>query len=167
MQVIIIPNQLKSFYDKKFDSFNAIQPIELANGEYFLTEDILIFLQSYADNTTYPQSIRESARLTKLEFESLELREITESDLKEGVLPDAIEMFPYPTRNIRVFLPHKQITDMIETPYKPLIDMALLVPYEKSNEGITLWLERFGNEYYTDEQVEGVLNMFGAQIIKK
>ena len=48
-----------------------------------------------------------------------------------------------------------------------MITYALSVPRVKSNEGVTMWLKNFGNESYSDEQVEGVLRMFGAKITVK
>lgn len=167
MKAIIIPQQLKRFYDKKLDGYNAIQPIELANGQHFLTQDVLTFLQSYADNISFPASVRESARLTKLELESLELREITDADLKSGELPAEVELFPYENLNIRVFIPHKGITEMTKSPYKLLIDLALLAVNEVGDAGVTLYLSRLDNEQMTAEQVTSVLESFGAQILYK
>jgi hypothetical protein len=77
------------------------------------------------------------------------------------------ELFPYPDRPIRVFIEHKQVTAMIETPYKPLIDFALLCPYIKDDSGITIWLKEFANEQFTAEEVQGVLTMFNAEITVK
>jgi hypothetical protein len=75
--------------------------------------------------------------------------------------------FPYPDRPIRVFIEHKQVTAMIETPYKPLIDFALLCPYIKDDSGITLWLKEFENEHFTEQQVKDALNIFEADITIK
>lgn len=166
MNVIIIPKEQKAFYDKKFDSFNAIQPTELANGDYFLTENIIPMLQSYVDGN-YPQSIKAAASLTISELQEFELREITEADLKSGELPEEVDLFPYPDLNIRVFIEHKAITAMIESPYKALIDLALLCTKEVSESGVTIWLRQLENEFMTAEQVRGVLESFGAQILTK
>jgi hypothetical protein len=75
--------------------------------------------------------------------------------------------FPYPDRPIRVFIEHKQVTAMIETPYKPLIDFALLCPYIKDDSGITLWLKEFANEHFTEQQVKDALNIFEADITER
>lgn len=166
MKVIIIPSDKVRFYDKGFDSFDSIKPMQLANGEYFFSEDIYGLFQKFIDGN-YPQSIKAAASYTIAELQEFELREITESDLKQGELPVEVDLFPYPDLNIRVFIEHKAITAMIESPYKALIDLALLCTKEVSEGGVTIWLSRLDNEFMTAEQVRGILESFGAQILTK
>jgi hypothetical protein len=162
----MLPQDKARFYDKGFDSFDSMRPVQLKNGEYFLTPDIYQLFDKYI-NGNYPDSIKLAALHTKAELQAFELREITETDLKSGTLPEEVELFPYHDRPIRVFIEHKQVTAMIETPYKPLIDFALLCPYIKDDSGITLWLKEFANEHFTAEEVQGVLQMFNAEITIK
>jgi hypothetical protein len=89
------------------------------------------------------------------------------SDDPEFPLVKDEDLFPFADRPIRVFIEHKQVTAMIETPYKPLIDFALLCPYIKDDSGITIWLKEFANEQFTAEEVQGVLMMFNAEITVK
>jgi hypothetical protein len=166
MKVIIIPQNQKAFYDKKFDSFNAIRPIELGNGDYFLTENIIPMLQSYVDGN-YPQSIKAAASYTIAELQEFELREITESDLKSGELPEEVELFPYPDLNIRVFIEHKNITAMYESEARPLLEYALNCTKVKDSIGYTIWLSTLANPQMTAEAVRGILESFGAQILTK
>lgn len=101
--------------------------------------------------------------------------ELKDAVLKAGDYPDGWsvialkenEIWPHEDRPIRVYITHAQVTAMIESPYKALIDYALSVPYVKDSNGVTLWLVEFGNEQFTDEQVRGVLESFGAVITFK
>jgi hypothetical protein len=112
--------------------------------------------ETFTDETSWKQQIAH--------YQSLFPQDIDMAgDPNWPVLPDE-DLFPYPTRPIRVFITHQQVTAMIESPYKPLIDYALSVPYQKSDAGITLWLENFGNAQMTAEQVREILEGFGAII---
>jgi len=113
--------------------------------------------ETFDDETSWKQQI---AHYQELYPQDVEMP----GDPNWPVLPDE-DLFPYPSRNILIYITHAQVTAMIESPYKPLIDYALIVPYKKDGQGITLWLENFGNAQFTDEQVRGVLEMFGAIIL--
>lgn len=164
MNIIIIPNNLVGYYKKNLSAFEAIEPIEMPNGEHFLMESIITYLQDKTDNSPL-KSVRDMCSGIITEFQSYEQREVTDDELQG--FTDALaadNLFPYPDRSIRVFLTHKQITEITNSPYKPLIDFALLVPNVVNDRGAIIWLERFGNAAFTDEQVQGVLTAFGALI---
>jgi hypothetical protein len=74
------------------------------------------------------------------------------------------DMFPYPNRNIRIFLTYQQITNIIESPYKTLIDLALLAPYQKNDRGIIIWLEYLNNPHMSASQVKQILEIFNAEL---
>jgi hypothetical protein len=75
------------------------------------------------------------------------------------------ELFPYPDLNIRVFIEHKAITAMIESPAKLLIEYALTCTRNKDEVGYTIWLSRLKNPQKSAAEVEGILRSFGAQIL--
>jgi hypothetical protein len=166
MKVIIIPTDSVRFYDKSIDAFDRIKPLQLVSGEWFLSEDILVMFDRYI-NGNYPNSIKLSANYLKSELQAFELREVTESDFKAGSFELPVYQFPYPNRNIRVFIEHKQVTEMLLSVYKPLIEYGLSIPHEKDSNGVTLWLEHLENEGMTAEQVTEALENFGANITIK
>jgi hypothetical protein len=169
MKIRIIPTVKAKYYFQQFDALNSIEPMKLKTGEYFLDDSIIEHIeQQWINNISIPKFVRDGAMGLVSDLKSFELRDVTDDDLFDNIDPFApVELFPYPDRPIRVFIEHKQVTAMIETPYKPLIDFALLCPYIKDDSGITLWLKEFANDQFTAEEVQGVLQMFNAEITVK
>ena len=98
--------------------------------------------------------------------------ELSRAVLKVGNYPDGwsiatVNLFPYPDLNIRVDISDTGIRKITKSPYKPLIDLALLAVNQENESGVTIWLSRLENEQMTAEQVTQVLESFGAQILTK
>jgi hypothetical protein len=96
--------------------------------------------------------------------------ELSRAVLKAGGYPDGwtiadIDLFPYPDLNIRVFIEHKAITAMTESPAKLLIEYALTCTRVRDESGYTIWLSRLKNPQKSAAEVEGILRSFGAQIL--
>jgi hypothetical protein len=77
------------------------------------------------------------------------------------------DLFPFPDLNIRVFISHYGITRMQKSPYENLIKLALLAVNEVSESGVTIYLSRLENDTMDAEEVQDVLESFGAQILFK
>jgi len=80
---------------------------------------------------------------------------------------DGEDLFPFPELNIRVQISHYNVSRMQKSPYKPLIEMALLCTHTMDEACVTIWLSRLENETMSAEAVRGTLESFGAQILTK
>lgn len=78
MKAIIIPKEQKDYYSRKFDAYNAIEPVETNEGEYFLPLTIIDYLGTL-QNGNYPESIKVSAKITIDELWKFEIRELNEN----------------------------------------------------------------------------------------
>jgi hypothetical protein len=88
------------------------------------------------------------------------------TDIGEMAKPGE-DLFPYENRNTTIFITTSQITEMLLSPYKELIDYALKLPNKKTEEGYYIYIETVANEQMTEEQVLQVLESFNVAVFKK
>jgi hypothetical protein len=76
--------------------------------------------------------------------------------------------FPYPGRDIRVFISFEQIAKMEDTEYFYLIPYGKAVPHQFiDHEGVVLWFEDLAcaDHSLTDRQVITILERYGADVV--
>lgn len=99
-----------------------------------------------------------------MHYQAMYPQDILSEDPEFPLVKDE-DMFPFTDRHIRLYLTHAQLTDIVESPYKGIIDYALLCPYQKDEKGLTVWLERLNNPQMSSMQVKELLeDTFGVNI---